>query len=116
MNKFAFGTPLPDYRINYVNIDLHHQYGISAAKAQTLPSGETPLAARSEEIGRGHDLRLGTRVLLGHLSIISIAIRSSWHPIQRESFLFCLTYTCWKSKYHERYKRGGGGGGGGGGK
>ena len=37
-------------------------------------------------------------------SIISLAIRSSWHPIQRESFLFCLTYSCWKSKYHERYK------------
>ena len=60
--------------------------------------------ARSEKIGRGHDLRLGTRVLLGHSSIISLAIRSSWHPIQRESFLFCLTYTCSKSKYHERYK------------
>lgn len=51
-----------------------------------------PLATRSEETGRGHDLRLGTRVLLGHSSIISLAIRSSWHPIQRESFLFCLTY------------------------
>ena len=46
----------------------------------------------------------GDTGVVGHSSIISLAIRSSWHPIQRESFLFCLTYTCWKSKYHERYK------------
>ena len=33
-----------DYRIYYVNIDLHRQYGISVAK-----SGETSLRARSKE-------------------------------------------------------------------
>ena len=32
-----------DYRIYYVNIDLRHQYGISAPESQTSP------AAKSEE-------------------------------------------------------------------
>ena len=33
-----------DYRINYVNIDLHHQYGISVAETQTSLLANNPSA------------------------------------------------------------------------
>ena len=38
-----------DYRIYYVNIDLRHQYGISAAESQTFLFTKCPSAAMSEE-------------------------------------------------------------------
>ena len=40
-----------DYRVNYVNIDLRHQYGISAAKAQTslIVKRPSPQGVRRQE-------------------------------------------------------------------
>ena len=37
-----------EHRIYYVNIDLHHQYGITA-RAADVPRRETSPAAKSEE-------------------------------------------------------------------
>ena len=38
-----------DHQINFVNIDLHHQYGISVAESQTFLLKKHPQVARSEE-------------------------------------------------------------------
>ena len=38
-----------DYQIYYVNIDLHHQYGISVAEMQMFLLAKRPSAAMSEE-------------------------------------------------------------------
>ena len=38
-----------DYRIYYVKIDLHHQYGISVRWVADVPLRETSPAAKSEE-------------------------------------------------------------------
>jgi len=39
-----------DYRINYVNIDLHHQYGISVAEMQTSLLANNPSGKVEGEI------------------------------------------------------------------
>ena len=38
-----------DYRIYYVNIELHHQYGISVAESQMFLLTKCPTAAMSKE-------------------------------------------------------------------
>ena len=38
-----------DYQIYYVNIDLHHQYGISVTESQTFPPRKKFPLAKSEE-------------------------------------------------------------------
>ena len=49
LNKFAFGTQDKDYRIYYVNIDLHHQYGISVAESQRSLLAKCQKRARSKK-------------------------------------------------------------------
>ena len=36
-----------DYRINYVNIDLRHQYGFSVAESQTFLRAKRPQRQRA---------------------------------------------------------------------
>ena len=40
-----------DYRIYYVNVDLRHQYGISAAESQTFLRAERPQRRRARRNG-----------------------------------------------------------------
>ena len=40
-----------DHRIYYVNIDLHHQYGISAPESQTFLRGKRPQLRRARRNG-----------------------------------------------------------------
>ena len=58
-----------DYRIYYVNIDLHHQYGISVAESQTLAKRPWQRGARRNgRIRRLHPLTLNFRLLDTRLS------------------------------------------------
>ena len=43
---------LHDYRIYYVNIDLHHQYGISVAESQMFLCAKRPQRRRARRNGR----------------------------------------------------------------
>ena len=53
-----------DYRIYYVNIDLRHQYGPSAAELQTFLCGKRP-QRRIEERGE-------TAVFPGYIDLVTV--------------------------------------------
>ena len=74
-----------DYRIHYVNIDLHLQYGISVTQSQTLLLLKSPQRQRVRRNSCFHRLAFGRQILDEHTPIKAFFLKlQSWTKLLRK--------------------------------